>query len=67
MYSDSNQNVFPQWSSLSEGGETTSQGYCGDLNQELSLSGLPGPQPQQAHHLVSVSPYSASKRLSSHG
>lgn len=40
------------WSSMSEGGETSSQGYCGDLNQELSLSGHPGPQPQQAHHLV---------------
>ncbi|XP_071515112.1 uncharacterized protein [Panulirus ornatus] len=42
------------WSSMSEGGETSSQGYCGDLNQELSLSGHPGPQPQQAHHLVGV-------------
>ncbi|XP_071515105.1 uncharacterized protein [Panulirus ornatus] len=40
------------WSSMSEGGETSSQGYCGDLNQELSLSGHPGPQPQQAHHLM---------------
>lgn len=42
------------WSSMSEGGETSSQGYCGDLNQELSLSGHPGPQPQQAHHLVTT-------------
>ncbi|XP_071515117.1 uncharacterized protein [Panulirus ornatus] len=44
------------WSSMSEGGETSSQGYCGDLNQELSLSGHPGPQPQQAHHLTVIEP-----------
>ncbi|XP_069959794.1 longitudinals lacking protein, isoforms H/M/V isoform X6 [Cherax quadricarinatus] len=36
------------WSSLGEGGEASSQGYCGDLNQELSLQVHPGPQ----HHLV---------------
>ncbi|XP_069959789.1 longitudinals lacking protein, isoforms H/M/V isoform X5 [Cherax quadricarinatus] len=38
------------WSSLGEGGEASSQGYCGDLNQELSLQVHPGPQ----HHLVGV-------------
>ncbi|XP_042233089.1 zinc finger protein 408-like isoform X3 [Homarus americanus] len=40
------------WSSLGDGGDASSQGYCGDLNQELSLQGLPGTQPQQTHHLV---------------
>ncbi|KAG7162775.1 abrupt-like 7, partial [Homarus americanus] len=39
------------WSSLGDGGDASSQGYCGDLNQELSLQGLPGTQPQQTHHL----------------
>ncbi|XP_042233088.1 zinc finger protein 135-like isoform X2 [Homarus americanus] len=42
------------WSSLGDGGDASSQGYCGDLNQELSLQGLPGTQPQQTHHLVTV-------------
>ncbi|XP_069170259.1 zinc finger and BTB domain-containing protein 17 isoform X5 [Procambarus clarkii] len=41
------------WANLGESGETSSQGYCGDLNQELSMQVHPGPQHQQAHHLVS--------------
>ncbi|XP_045583157.1 protein jim lovell isoform X8 [Procambarus clarkii] len=40
------------WANLGESGETSSQGYCGDLNQELSMQVHPGPQHQQAHHLV---------------
>ncbi|XP_069170265.1 protein abrupt isoform X10 [Procambarus clarkii] len=39
------------WANLGESGETSSQGYCGDLNQELSMQVHPGPQHQQAHHL----------------
>ncbi|XP_069170260.1 zinc finger and BTB domain-containing protein 17 isoform X6 [Procambarus clarkii] len=42
------------WANLGESGETSSQGYCGDLNQELSMQVHPGPQHQQAHHLVGV-------------
>ncbi|XP_069170256.1 B-cell CLL/lymphoma 6 member B protein isoform X2 [Procambarus clarkii] len=42
------------WANLGESGETSSQGYCGDLNQELSMQVHPGPQHQQAHHLMQL-------------
>lgn len=45
--------LFLQWSSVGNGGES-SQGYGGDLSQDLQLAGHLGAQAQQLHQMVSV-------------